>query len=165
MSKHHSLSVATMPVEAVAPEPAEASILQKLEEAFAKRDKLSQSVALDPKELEAQDNVIKALVLKFDEIENFDPETEPVLHYLSEMAKRRDVLAVRLLMQPREKFSLKQVAPPAQPLIDLDVVINGLKITLPRPAQQPVGASGDSRVKKYRIPESISLLLDAADYE
>jgi len=69
----------TAPVEAVT--PAEASILQQLEEAFAKRDALSQTVALDPKELEAQDNVIKGLVLRFNEIENFDPEAEPVLHF------------------------------------------------------------------------------------
>jgi len=107
-------------------------IKAELEAAFLARDEAAQLFVPDPKALDEAERKLQRLVHEFSHDERFDPETEPVLHRLSELARSRSVTAVRLLLQKRFAYELHQNPANEPQLPPEDIGINGLLCTIPR---------------------------------
>lgn len=107
-------------------------IKAELEAAFAARDEAAQLFVPDPKAVDEAERKLQRLVHDFVMEEKFDPEAEPVLHRLSELAARRSVTAVRLLLQKRIPYELMQNPEGEKQLPPEDIGINGLLCTIPR---------------------------------
>ena len=129
-----------------APAAAEDDILKQLADAFEVRDQVAQTFGATPEQIEEEDKKIQKLVMQLTAVEAFDAHEQPVLYALSDMAQRRNALAVRLLMQPRTRIRLHQNPPNEKPKDDVAVGINGLMVVCPRGRQ-------------LEVPESISDIL------
>lgn len=111
--------------------PAE-SIKDQLIAAFAERDAAAQAFSPDPAALDAAERKVQELVHRFNEHEDFNPAEQPVLYSLSMMARSRNPLAVRLLLQERIEHELYQ-APANEPQWPAEEIgINGVICTIPR---------------------------------
>lgn len=118
--------------EEPAPAPAPLSMRDQLKAAFAARDAAAQAFVPDPAAVAAADLEVQRLVHAWSPEEEFDPQAQPVLAKLTEMAKSRNPLAVRLLLQERYGVKLHQNAPNEPQKPDEEIGLNGLLCTIPR---------------------------------
>lgn len=120
----------TEPVEALASQ--EPSVRERLLQAFKERDEAAQALVPDPLALTEAEKKVQALVYQFNDSEEFDSYLQPVMHTLSLMARSRNPLAVRLLLQERFEIELHQ-NPKSEPQKPSEEIgINGVICTIPR---------------------------------
>lgn len=120
----------TEPAEALVPQ--EPSVRERLLEAFKERDEAAQALVPNPAALAEAEKKVQALVFQYNDEEQFDPSLQPVLYTLSLMARARNPLAVRLMLQERFEIELHQnpKSEPQKP--DEEIGINGIVCTIPR---------------------------------
>lgn len=137
------------PVDTPAAPPVK-SLRERLQDAFQARDEAVQAFEPSKAAIDAADREVQLLVHQFSPTEEFDPEAQPVLHKLTELAKSRNVLAVRLLLQERHPVKLHQnpKAEPQKP--DETIGLNGVVCTIPRGI-------------KILVPQSYNDILEASE--
>ena len=128
----------------------ERPLKDRLWEAFLARDEAVQAFEPSKAAIDAADREVQRLVHQFVPDQEFDPEVQPVLHKLTEIAKSRSVLAVRLLLQERYAIKLHQ-NPKAEPQKPPESVgINGVVCEIPRGI-------------KILVPEAFHDILEASE--
>jgi hypothetical protein len=122
-----------------------------LKAAFAQRAEILADYPLDEDAMKKQDALIRGLVLRYTHEEEADAENKPVIKQLMRMASARDWQAARMLLEDRGFVKLLKKTE-ANGLIDEMVVINGIKLDIPRGV-------------KVEVPESVEHIFEASDVE
>lgn len=122
------------------------------EAALAERDECASTYPLDRDKLNALDGKLKSLALGLSVGEPFDESKEPVLAALATLAKSRDAFAFRLLRQPRSHVRLVQSPDGDKRRPDQDVIINGIKLVVPRG-------------RKVSVPQVVADILEQAEVD
>mgnify|MGYP000980370387 FL=1 len=97
---------------------------------------------------QAAEKAASQLVMETREVEEF-PESESVMREIAAQARRKKLLAWRLLLEPRSHVRLLQRPPHEPQFPDEDVVVSGMRLVL-------------TRGKRLTVPQSVATILEQA---
>lgn len=129
----------------------ELSLDDQFDQLAAERDAIAAGNPLDREALAAADSKLKNIALGLHVGEKFS-ENETVLAGLAAVAKSRSTLAFRLLRQPRTHVRLIQKDAGEPQLANVDVTIDGLRMTVPRG-------------RKVTVPQVVADILDQGNIQ
>jgi len=131
--------------------PQEPSPKEKLLAALAARKAAVAELEHDVTKIKLATEAVKAAVLGWEPDEDFDPIKEPILYGLTDLARRKNAEAARLLLEPRQKLRLFQRSPQELPLPAVECSINGVPMVVPRG-------------RSLQVPESLAGLLEQSGH-